>query len=67
MPNLKPYAFRLVTRCISFYIAFMLVQLMFDGKVAWLGNLIPAVALAVLLTYVQVRLEMLRRMRNKPR
>lgn len=69
MPDLSPpvrralrrYAFLVAVRTLTFYVAFALVQLMFDGKVMWLPNLGPAVAIAVLMSYVQARLSYLKK------
>lgn len=61
---LKRYAILAGIRTVSFYIALALVQYFFDGKVAWLANLLPAAAIAILLTYVHARLLYLRKLQR---
>jgi hypothetical protein len=52
----KRYLVLGAVRCATFYLAIALVQLMFDDKIAWVPDLFPAVAFAILATYVQARL-----------
>ena len=61
------YALRFAIRCFTFYGALALVQWGFDGKVAWLPNLLPAAGFAAILTYVQIRIQMLRSMKRRIR
>lgn len=59
------YAILAGIRSITFYIAIALVQTMFDGRVAWVVNILPSVAIAILLTYVHARLLYLRKLTRK--
>lgn len=59
------YAVRAAVRCVTFYFAFALVQYLFEGRVAWAVNIFPAVAFAVLFTYMQARWQFLRQQTRK--
>ena len=52
-------------RCVTFYLALAGVQYMFDGKVAWVANLFPAIAFAIVLTYMQARWKYVRQLQKQ--
>ena len=47
-------------RCSTFYLGIALVQYLFDRKVDWLINALPAAGAAAFLTYLQARLRYIR-------